>query len=231
MWSLPSNFFCPAMNILSVQEKLHLISALMLLGLGGTLKQLFVTHHKKVHCTSNLKGTMSSIFHATKRISLPIPSWISCSHFSRGFLGGRQSKVAAGTHFCHQNKRQVACSSWLGTQTQGPSPHFPSVQTLLSRSGFVQSILCKHVSSCCQLKMSQEFTCYWLHTERRGLSKTTAMTHKEVPTYRASEIRISAVLLKSMPQSWFAATDIWSSIPRKSVLPVLEKVPFYIHLQ
>lgn len=67
LWSLPSNFFIlwlteTAVNILSVQEKLHLISTLMLLGLGATLKQLFVTHHKKVHCTSNLKGTISQLF-------------------------------------------------------------------------------------------------------------------------------------------------------------------------
>jgi len=67
LWSLPSNFFIlwlteTAVNILSVQEKLHLISTLMLLGLGATLKQLFVTHHKNVHCTSNLKGTTSQLF-------------------------------------------------------------------------------------------------------------------------------------------------------------------------
>lgn len=64
--SLPSNFFVlwlteTAMCIMSLQEKLCLISALTLFGLiylGAVLKHLSVTHHNNLHFISNLKGTI-----------------------------------------------------------------------------------------------------------------------------------------------------------------------------
>lgn len=108
-------------------------------------------------------------FHPTKTPSLLILSakaWISCSHFAHRFLMGTDSQILRfllELSFYRQTKGQLLPGD---PEMKGPSLCSSPAQAVISRSGFTHDIFCNCVTSCCQLKMSQESSCYWLRTAR-----------------------------------------------------------------
>lgn len=136
----------------------------------GDVHKLFLSNATILYIAHPVQKGQLYIFYATKTPTLLMLSpntWISFSHFFRGFLMDINSQILrfllGQVSITKPKGRWHAAPAW---GPRGPSSHSPSAQALLSRHDFTQDIFCKHMISCCQLEMSQEFSCYWLCTAR-----------------------------------------------------------------